>query len=497
MPATASQKPATDLAAAKTLAAAKATTNEKAILLDMLIPQIRLWVEGPDTLKVGEPATYRISAKNEGNQQVVGLLVSALVPAGVKANEIKVTSGTIEAEDLEDNSKSLLWQMPELPAGQIRSMTLEMAASKAEHFGMDIEWTVLPQNGTAGVDVHQPQLAIAIEGPSEVIFGKPELYRMRVRNPGNATVLDVEVSLNAESFGTNRSKIGDLPAGQERIVEVELTFQQAGQMSIVAGATSEKTKLTSQSKIDVRVAQVKLETACLLPPRQFLGAVSQYSFEVVNSSSQVAEKVQCELQLPAHAVVQLLPQGVVQSGTTLRWMIDAMPINDRRTLVVQVQMNDVGSQTIELSAKNANGANSKAEGQVMVESISDLKLTVVDPIAPAPVSEQVVYELIVHNRGSRPASDVSVIAQFSEGIEPVGFEGEDAQLVPGQVLFEPIAQIGAGEKKVLRITAVAAQAGMHRFRAEVDCDNGETRLVQEESTRYLTIAYKPGNTIVR
>ncbi len=121
----------------------------------------------------------------------------------------------------------------------------------------------------------------------------------------------------------------------------------------------------------------------------------------------------------------------------------------------------------------------------------------VDPVAPAPVSENVTYELVIHNRGARPAREVTVIAQFSDGIEPVAFTGETAQLVPGQVLFEPIAEIGAGEKVTLTISAIASVSGMHRFRAEVQCDNGETQLVQEESTRFLSTAAKPDGTLRR
>jgi hypothetical protein len=100
----------------------------------------------------------------------------------------------------------------------------------------------------------------------------------------------------------------------------------------------------------------------------------------------------------------------------------------------------------------------------------------------------VTYELVVTNRGTKPARAVRVLAQFSNGIEPVNASGQSHRLVPGQVLFDPIGSVGPGEKVTLKVIAEANEAGMHRFRAEVQCEDGDVQLVQEESTRYLATA---------
>ena len=124
----------------------------------------------------------------------------------------------------------------------------------------------------------------------------------------------------------------------------------------------------------------------------------------------------------------------------------------------------------------------------MVEAIADLKLVVNDPIAPAPVGGTVTYEMSITNRGSRAATNVRAVAQFSDGIEPVQADGAQHRIVTGQVIFEPLARIEAGETKVLRVQAKAGAAGTHRFRAEVRSDESDLRLVQEETTQYLDSA---------
>ncbi len=208
-------------------AATPAATSTPDALLEMSIPQLKLWVQGPQKLRVDRPAAFEIIAKNEGSAGVVGLLVSALVPPGVNASEMKVDTGTLESESLEDKSQSLLWQLPELPPGEVRKLTINLAATKPENFGLDLEWTVLPQTDVVKLQSLQPQLLIGLEGPSEALFGKPETYKIKVRNPGNAPVEDVQFSLTADSFGTKEARLGTIPAGDERTLEVELTFQQS------------------------------------------------------------------------------------------------------------------------------------------------------------------------------------------------------------------------------------------------------------------------------
>ena len=96
-----------------------------------------------------------------------------------------------------------------------------------------------------------------------------------------------------------------------------------------------------------------------------------------------------------------------------------------------------------------------------------------------------VFELTIMNRGTSPARDVSVIGHFGYGVEPVRVSGGRAELLPGQVLFDRIEEIGPGEKVVLKIHARASVAGHHRFRAEIVSRDPETRLVQEEMTWFM------------
>ena len=94
------------------------------------------------------------------------------------------------------------------------------------------------------------------------------------------------------------------------------------------------------------------------------------------------------------------------------------------------------------------------------------------------------YEIIVRNRGSKEATGVRVVSQFSHGIEPQRVEGQSGEVVTGQVLFDPIGRIAAGQEVRLRVIAQADRGGHHRFRSEVR--SGDTVLVAEEATHYMS-----------
>jgi hypothetical protein len=120
-----------------------------------------------------------------------------------------------------------------------------------------------------------------------------------------------------------------------------------------------------------------------------------------------------------------------------------------------------------------------------VKALADLKLVVNDPPGPLPIGEQASFEVRILNRGTKAAENVNVIAQFSEGIEPVEAVGSPANIVPGQVVFQPIRELAPGAELVLKVVARAERAGVHRFRAEITCGDSETRLAAEESTYFF------------
>ncbi len=452
--------------------------------LRMEAPHVQVLLNGPADLPVGTPANYEVVVRNQDAIDLRGLILRLDIPAGVQVQALRPTHGQFEVEQAADGLTMLTWGFEHLAAGQTATAPMQLVTSTPKNFAVAMEWTLMPIAGTSSLEVRAPRLELALEGASEVRFGQPNVYRLHVRNPGNASANAVAVRLSAEPYGSSAAEIAHIAPGEEEVIDVELTFNERGAIKIVAQA-QEQSGLSSQTAISVVVRQALVQSQLIATEMVYHGSPAEYRIRLSNTGDADASNLQARLQLPAGASLISAPAGATLVGRELTWSVAKLAAGSTEDFPVQLNLTAEGANLTQFSCSGPGQVSTAAQASTQVEAITDLKLVVNDPIAPAPVGGEVVYELTLTNRGSKGATNVKVTAQFSEGIEPVRGEGQPARVVPGQTLFEPITRIGAGETVRLKVIAKAAEAGTHRFRVEVRSDDSEVRLVQEESTQYL------------
>ncbi|MEI7863196.1 MAG: hypothetical protein WCJ21_11215, partial [Planctomycetota bacterium] len=98
-----------------------------------------------------------------------------------------------------------------------------------------------------------------------------------------------------------------------------------------------------------------------------------------------------------------------------------------------------------------------------------LSLEVETPPQAVGEGEAIVLRISVRNLGSEPANAVAATIYFAAGIEPVTATGHAADIYPGQVRFNTLQALPAGESIELMVTAVGTRPGSMAFRGEVDC----------------------------
>ncbi len=455
--------------------------------LKMETPHVEVELNGPSNLPIGTPAEYQIVVRNADRIDLQGLILRLDIPAGVNVETHKPTHGEFEVEKAPDGLTMLTWGFEALPAGQSATAPMQLIAGSAKNFAVAMEWTLMPVSGSSQIDVSAPRLELALEGPAEVNFGQPNTYRLHVRNPGTAKASHLTVRLSAETYGSSAAEIPAIEPGEEEVIEVELTFNEQGAIRIVAQA-QEQSGLESETAISVIVRQAKLAAGIVAPEVVYHSALADYQLQLTNAGDADAQDLRAVVQLPPGASLITAPPGAALSGRTLTWPIAKLVSGSSEAFSLQLKLTSDGANVVDFACSGTGSLQAKSSATTHVESVSDLKLVVNDPVAPAPVGGEVAYELMLTNRGSKTATNVKVIAQFSEGIEPLRGEGQACRVVPGQTFFDPIARIGAGESVNLKVFAKAAVAGTHRFRVEVRADESEVRLVQEESTQYLEAA---------
>ncbi|MEM8734220.1 MAG: CARDB domain-containing protein [Planctomycetota bacterium] len=455
--------------------------------LRMQSPHIRVILNGPSNIAVGAVGDYEVVVQNQDQIQLNGLLLRLEVPQGVGIQPVQPESGEVEIERAPDGATLMTWGIEQLNPGDVVRAPVKMVANSASDFAIGLEWTLVPITNKASVHVISPQLQLAIDGKSEVLYGESNVYRLRLKNVGEATAKSVQVKVQAEQYGASATEIGDIAPGAEELLEVELEFEQSGPIELSATAVA-KNKVSTLANQQVMVRQPVLIAELAAPGTVYHGNDVAYAVRIRNTGDAASREEIAYLRLPKAARPVALPYGAQHDGSTLAWKVKPLAAGEERVFQFQLALPGEGDNKVVLECGNQLGSPVRTEAHTIVQAIADLKLIVSDPVAPAPLGTEVVYELNLTNRGSKAAHNVSVVAQFSKGIEPTRSSGHGYRVVPGQVFFDPISTVGPGESVKLMVYAVAEAAGMHRFRAEVRSSDEDIRLVQEESTRYLDSA---------
>jgi Domain of unknown function DUF11 len=447
------------------------------------LPGIRVATFGPSQIMIRQSHPYEVRIENRGSVDASGLVVRANIPSWAEVLGSSASRGDVEATAQSGQVERLVWKIDSLPAGATERMFVRLKAVRSGSHDMDVDWTLAPQKSVSTVYVQEPKIAVSIDGPDEVTYGESRTYKVRISNPGDGIAPNVMFTLSPNSATPQTQRIGDIPAGKEASIDIELSAQDLGDLSI-NGLASGDLELRAEATKTIRVASAKLQATLSGPQVKYQNTESTYHLEIRNAGTAASEKVIASLRLPVGVKYLGGIEPASLRADLLTWTIDSLQPGAVRDYQFKCNMNATGEQMFAFECRGTAAGQADVAIATRVEAIADLVLTVNDPPAPAPVGSDVTYEIVVRNRGSKEATEVTAVAQFSHGIEPQRVEGQTGKIATGQVLFDVIARIAPGEERVMRVIAKAETDGHHRFRTEIR--SGETMLVAEEATHYMS-----------
>ncbi len=451
-------------------------------------PMLGIETTGPRQIAVGKESKYAVTIQNSGRAAADEVVVLVDLPDWAEVLGTQTSTGATELIDQGRDARLLQWSVGNLPAKVSQHMTLRIVPRESRPFDLAVRYQYKPTASHVSIEVQEPKLAIALEGPRDVLYGEKGTYKLNLANTGNGCAENVIVRLVQIGGVGNRPisrNLGDIAAGGEKSVEVELTAGQVGEMTIrvdVRGDGGVHADLSE--RVVVRRADLQVEAAG--PKVQYVGAVATYSFCVRNPGTAPAENVRLSVNLPAGMkyISGIETNRLKTDGNNLQWTIDRLEPGNENNFEIKCSLGLPGAVHVDMVATADGELNAAAGATTRVEAIADLVLDVQDPTGPVPVGGEAVYELHIRNRGSKAASEVQVFVYFSRGVEPTSADGARHRIAPGQVVFSPITSVAAGGERVLKIRAKAEADGNHIFRAEVHCKPLGTRLVSEETTHF-------------
>lgn len=453
-------------------------------------PALRVDVAGPQGISVGKPASYLITIVNESDTAAPETQLRLSVPAFVTIGETQPSEGEAGMQADETGAARLMWSLPGIGARGHQTLRLQLVAGEGQPFDIGVEWISRPSFAKASIVVRQPQLALSLSGPADMIYGEEKTFTLEVSNPGSGDAENVVVQLSAGQGRGQQLDVGTIPAGQAKQLSVPIVANQPGELSIHAQASGDG-DLAAEAAGKVIVRKAELAVHVEGPQLKYAGSEATYAVTIQNTGNAPAENVQLALALPPAAKYLGGIDGLASASGSLKWKLSSLPPGIEKSYEVRLLHSAAGECRLALQAQAGGGIAASGEAITTVEAAADLKLVVEDPAGPLPTSEPAVYQVQIMNRGSDSARQVKIVMQFSDGIEPVAFDGCQAKIVPGQVVCHPLSELGAGEQVTIRVQARAGRGGTHQFRVEVVSDESETRLVSEGTTKFFADTTRP------
>jgi uncharacterized repeat protein (TIGR01451 family) len=469
--------------------------QDPSVLIDHKSPQLSVETIGPRKIVVGKEAAYEVVLQNTGDQAAEEVAVTLGLPEWAEVAANSASSGEVVPAQADHSAQSdratpCRWMLRRVEAHSKEKLVLKIIPRQSKPFELAVHWDFKQAPSQALIEVQEPKLAMRLDGPREVMFGKRELYQLKLANNGNGPAENVTLTLMPLNAGDNQPvthKLGALAAGDQRTIEVELTARQSGKVTIRVEASGDGGAHVDLAETVV-VHRGALRVEVDGPAVQYVGTPAAYTVVVSNTGDAAARNIKLTAKLPTGMKFVSGTAGAAPDSATdgghVRWTLDRLDPGERKTLQMKCTLSVSGPNRVDFDSAADDELIASANTTTRVEAMADLRLELKEPDGPVPVGAEAVYELHIRNRGTKAAENVEVFSYFSRGVEPVSATGHRNRLNPGQVVFDIIPAVAPATELVLTVKAKAEAAGNHVFRAEVHCKSAGTRLVREEMTRF-------------
>ncbi len=428
------------------------------VLFHRQSPSLLVETLGPRRVIIGREAQYKVLLRNVGEMLAEDVEVSIKAPDWADVVDTHATAGL--ARTATAAGESVHWAVDKLAAQGREEITIKLVPRKSHTFELGVQWSCAPASSLVSVEVQEPKLQLNVTGPGEVEYGEKVVYELTFENPGTADAEKVLVRLLPldPADEPDAHEIGTIAAGQKKVVEIELIARQSGQLAIRAEATAEGGLRSAASK-DVIVRRAGIRVALEGPKFRYARTACTYLVRVSNPGNAPARDVQVGVMLPRKAkFVSTTGGGRKDQDNNIRWTIGKLDPAGEQTYEVKCELEQTGPNRLQVAAVARGDLRDTNFVTTEVEALADLDLDVRDPKSPVPVGEDVAYEIVVRNRGTKSAPNIELQAYFSEGVEAVSVEGIEHKIEPGKVTLRPIDNLAAGAELTVKIVARAKSA---------------------------------------
>lgn len=260
-----------------------------------------------------------------------------------------------------------------------------------------------------------PSLQLSKRAPEEVRIGRPSTFTLTVKNSGAVIARQVQVSdsvplgtkfvdaqppTQPDSNGSLVWDLGDLPPGNERVIQVQLVPEQEGEIGSVASVT-----FAAVAGVRTLATQPKLVLKHNVSEQVLLSDQFAVQLQITNEGTGIAEQVMLEADLPSALKCTAGSQIVADIGD--------LPPGKSQTIKLPLQAVEAGDVNIALRLLSEDEVFSNETIKTSVAS-PQLRVAIDGPTRRF-IERQARFILKVENTGNAPATNVDLVAQLPKG----------------------------------------------------------------------------------
>ena len=305
-----------------------------------------------------------------------------------------------------------------------------------------------------------PSMEIQKRAPAEVQVGIPSTFTLLVRNVGNATAFDVNVhdavpkgaklvrtspSAQTDPSGKLLWKLGEMKAGSEQVLTVDLVPESEGELGSVASVT-----FAAQASVRTMSTQPKLVVNQKANATVLGGDDLRITIEVSNTGTGTARGVELEEDVPTNmrhnsGVSTLgLTVGDLAPGESERFEIDLMAVS-------------AGKAINKIRAISTNSATFESSATIDV-ILPKLVLNVEGPRLRY-LERQATYRTSVTNSGTAMAKNVELMLYLPRGMEFNSAANEGTYLPDQHAVAWSLSELSAGSSATTEVVLLPVQEG--------------------------------------
>ncbi|HRE99851.1 MAG TPA: hypothetical protein PLI18_04980 [Pirellulaceae bacterium] len=302
-------------------------------------------------------------------------------------------------------------------------------------------------------------MVIEKSAPEELRLGEPAVFRIVVRNTGDAVAHDVTVTDRVPEGATFRESvpaaarngrdglvwaIGDLQPGQETEIRSTLIPERTGEIGSVAQVTF-LARAASRSRVTQPVIGLQVTAA----ESARVGDAIEVRLRISNDGDGLAQGVILETDID--------PSLSHPAGRELRYVVGDLPPGESRDVTLTLT-GIRAAEIVQRFVAHGEGIEPVEKPHPLVITAPELTLEVAGPSLRF-LERKAIHRLTIGNRGTAAAEQVELVATLPQGLKFVAADQQGTYDPRTHAVYWSLVELNPEQAGTVRMETIPEQTG--------------------------------------